>query len=64
MNTLKIENATGGIYGTNFQDQDICLGKVRYIQSSMFIYEGADASTDAVLPKITYGPVLGGGCRS
>ena len=59
MNTLKIENATGGIYGTNFQDQDICLGKADIFKVRA-IYEGADASTDAVLPKITYGPVLGG----
>ena len=59
MKTLTLTNATGGIWGTNFQDDEICLGTADIFKVRA-IYEGADASTAPVLPKITYGPTGGG----
>ena len=51
-----------GIYGTNFPRSRYMCWVVNLIYSKFggTYHEGADASTDAVLPKITYGPVLGG----
>ena len=63
MKTLTLTNASGGIWGTNFKDEEISLNK-----SDIFkvrgIYEGADASTNPILPKITYGPVGGGSVQA
>ena len=53
MKTLTLTNATGGIWGTNFQDDEICLGTADIFKVRA-IYEGADASTAPVLPKLTY----------
>ena len=63
MKTLTLTNASGGIWGTNFKDEEISLNKAD-IFKVRGIYEGADASTDAILPKITYGPVGGGSVQA
>ena len=59
MQQLTVSNASGGIYGTNFKDDEISLNKADIFKVRA-IYEGADASTNPVLPKITYGPTGGG----
>ena len=59
MQQLTVSTASGGIYGTNFKDDEISLNKADIFKVRA-IYEGADASTNPVLPKITYGPTGGG----
>ena len=50
---LAISVATGGIYGTNYQDQDISLNKADVFKVRA-IYKSASSSVAAVAPIITY----------
>ena len=50
---LAISVASGGIYGTNYQDQDISLNKADIFKVRA-IYKSASSSVAAVAPVITY----------
>ena len=59
MQKLTLTSASGGIYGTNFKDEDISLNKAD-IFKVRGIYERSASSGSPILPKITYGPTGGG----
>ena len=63
MSTLAISEAggsvtSGGVYGTNYKDEDICLNKAD-IFKVRGVYMASDTTTAAVAPTMTYSSASG-----
>jgi len=63
MNTLNITSASGGIWGTNYKDEEITLTKAD-IFKVRGVYMSADSSTAALAPTMTYSSSSGGNVTS